>query len=40
MASIVSLVNVVKEYNLGKVIVPALRGVSMSVAEGDFVSIA
>jgi putative ABC transport system ATP-binding protein len=40
MASIVSLLNVVKEYNLGKVIVPALRGVSMSVAEGDFVSIA
>jgi putative ABC transport system ATP-binding protein len=40
MASIVSLLNVVKEYNLGKVIVPALRGVSMSVSEGDFVSIA
>ena len=40
MNPIVNLVSVVKEYNLGKVVVPALRGVSMAVGPGDFVSIA
>jgi putative ABC transport system ATP-binding protein len=40
MAEIVSIVNVVKNYHLDKVVVPALRGVSLSVAEGDFISIA
>lgn len=40
MDPIVNLVNVVKEYNLGKVVVPALRGVSLAVGAGDFVSIA
>jgi len=40
MPAIVSLTNVVKEYHLGQVVVPALRGVSLTVAEGDFVSIA
>jgi len=40
MSAIVSIVNVVKEYNLGKVIVSALRGVSLSVEKGDFISIA
>ena len=40
MPDIVSIVSVVKEYRLEKVIVPALQGVSLSVAAGDFVSIA
>lgn len=40
MASIVSIVNVVKEYKLGKVVVPALRGVSLEVSPGEFISIA
>jgi putative ABC transport system ATP-binding protein len=40
MAPIVSIVDVVKEYTLGKVTVPALRGVSLEVNEGDFLSIA
>jgi len=40
MAEIVSIVNVVKNYHLDKVVVPALRGVDLSVAEGDFISIA
>jgi putative ABC transport system ATP-binding protein len=40
MAEIVSIVDVVKNYHLDKVVVPALRGVSLSVAEGDFISIA
>lgn len=40
MENIVSIVDVIKEYHLGKVIVPALRGVSLAVAPGDFVSIA
>ena len=40
MPPIVSIVDVVKEYNLGKVVVPALRGVSLEVGKGDFISIA
>lgn len=40
MAPIVSITNVVKEYRLGKVTVPALRGVSLEVHPGDFLSIA
>jgi putative ABC transport system ATP-binding protein len=40
MASIVSIRDVVKEYNLGKVVVPALRGVSLEVSPGEFISIA
>jgi putative ABC transport system ATP-binding protein len=40
MTAIVSIQNVVKEYNLGKVIVPALRGISLEVKTGDFISIA
>lgn len=40
MPPIVSIVDVVKEYSLGAVVVPALRGVSMEVHPGDFLSIA
>jgi putative ABC transport system ATP-binding protein len=39
MADIVSIQNVIKEYHLDKVVVPALQGVSLSVAQGDFLSI-
>src|SRR5215475_539575 len=40
MQPIVSLHNVVKEYRLGNVSVPALRGVSLEVYPRDFLSIA
>ncbi|MBM4380766.1 MAG: ABC transporter ATP-binding protein [Deltaproteobacteria bacterium] len=40
MAAIVSIQDVVKEYQLGKVTVPALRGVSLEVHPGEFISIA
>jgi putative ABC transport system ATP-binding protein len=40
MKSIVSVKNATKDYPLGKVIVQALRGVSLEVAEGEFLSIA
>src|SRR5215468_8531966 len=40
MQPIVSLDNVVKEYRLGNVSVPALRGVSLEVYPRDFLSIA
>jgi putative ABC transport system ATP-binding protein len=40
MKTIVSVKNATKDYALGKVTVPALRGVSLEVAEGEFLSIA
>lgn len=38
--TIVSISDVTKQYTLGKTVVPALRGVDLSVAAGDFVSVA
>jgi len=40
MQAIVSIQNATKDYHLGKVVVPALRGVSLDVMQGDFLSIA
>jgi putative ABC transport system ATP-binding protein len=40
MAPIVSIVDVYKDYSLGKTVVPALRGVSLDVGAGEFLSIA
>jgi len=40
MPPIVSIVNVRKEYNLGKTVVPALQGVDLAVESGDFISVA
>src|SRR5437899_12332952 len=40
MRAIVSVRDAVKNYSLGKVEVPALRGVTMEVVAGDFLSIA
>src|SRR5262249_41556217 len=40
MKAIVSVRDAVKDYTLGKVVVPALRGVSLEVVAGDFLSIA
>src|SRR5687768_1927983 len=37
---IVSITQVTKDYNLGKVVVPALRGVDLQVHPGEFISIA
>ncbi|MGZ3461219.1 MAG: ABC transporter ATP-binding protein, partial [Archangium sp.] len=37
---IVSLTEVTKTYTLGKVQVPALRGVTLEVYPGEFISIA
>ncbi|MCP3141813.1 ABC transporter ATP-binding protein, partial [Pyxidicoccus xibeiensis] len=37
---IVSINEVTKNYHLGKVVVPALRGVSLQVHKGEFISIA
>src|SRR6476659_9056267 len=40
MTSIVSIKQATKDYHLGKVVVQALRGVSLEVEEGEFLSIA
>lgn len=39
MAAIIQAQNLQKTYKIGKVDVPALRGVSFDVAEGEFVSV-
>ena len=39
MAHIVSVQNVSKNYTLGTFVVPALRGVSLDVEEGEFLAI-
>ncbi|HEY2115839.1 MAG TPA: ATP-binding cassette domain-containing protein, partial [Candidatus Angelobacter sp.] len=39
MAPIIQAENVTKVYRIGKVDVPALRGVSFTVEKGEFVSI-
>src|SRR3954462_13319694 len=40
MAAIVSVRDAVKNYTLGKVVVPALRGITLEVSGGEFLSIA
>ncbi|MBI5544831.1 MAG: ABC transporter ATP-binding protein [Deltaproteobacteria bacterium] len=40
MPPIVAVRNVVKEYKLGKIVVPALREVSLTIEPGEFLSIA
>jgi putative ABC transport system ATP-binding protein len=40
MAAIVTIKDVVKEYELGTTVVQALRGVSLTVEKGEFLSIA
>jgi putative ABC transport system ATP-binding protein len=40
MAAIVSVRDAVKNYTLGKVVVPALRGITLEVNGGEFLSIA
>ena len=39
MATILKTENLIKNYKVGKVDVPALRGVSVSIGEGEFVAI-
>jgi len=40
MSAIVSVRGAVKDYKLGDVVVPALRGVDLEVGEGEFLSVA
>ncbi len=40
MSSLISIRDVVKEYSLGATVVQALRGVSLEIEKGEFISIA
>src|ERR1700722_9520804 len=39
MATVASVVNIVKNYHMEEVVVPALRGVSLAFEEGDFIAL-
>lgn len=39
MAKILQVQNIIKSYHMGKVVVPALRGVSFDVEEGEFLAV-
>lgn len=39
MTDIVNLKKIIKSYNLGEVVVPALRGLDLRIAKGDFMAI-
>ncbi len=39
MRPVIEVRNITKEYRLGKIVVPALRGVSLTVMPGEFVAI-
>src|SRR5712691_11812648 len=39
MAVVARVINLVKNYQMEEVVVPALRGVTLSFAEGDFIAL-
>jgi putative ABC transport system ATP-binding protein len=39
MPNVVTTVNLVKDYRLGEVVVPALQGVNIEIEKGDFVAV-
>jgi len=39
MSAIIEIRDLIKDYNLGDVVVHALKGVSLEVERGDFVAI-
>jgi putative ABC transport system ATP-binding protein len=38
--SVIKMTSVTKEYKIGKVMIPAIRGISLEINEGEFLSIA